>query len=128
METSWHSWAPVQPEKSRLLSAVLAPHCSGVGVAPQFSWRDLVRHGVVPDGEPLGRGEDAVMTLDVVSRPPDAVMSWLTVTSVLAKPTYPAALMLTPSAKRTQDRVEDRHCWEVIPCAGTSRWRTRPPA
>ena len=86
METSWQSWALVEPEKSRLLSAVLAPHCSGVGVAPQLSWATWFATASFHMASHWAAVRDAVMTLDGVRRPPDAVISWLTVTSVLAKP------------------------------------------
>ena len=36
-ETSWHSWADVEPLKSSALSAVLALHGFGVGDEPQLS-------------------------------------------------------------------------------------------
>ena len=114
METSWHSWALVEPEKSRLLSAVLAPHCSGVGVAPQFSWATWFATASFHMASHWAAVEDAVITLDAVSRPPDAVMSWLTVTSVLAKPTYPAELMLTPVPSVPSTASRTVTCWEVI--------------
>ena len=102
METSWHSWALVELEKSRLLSAVLAPHCSGVGVAPQFSWATWFATASFQIASHWAAVRDAVMTLDVVSRPPDAVMSWLTVASVLANPVYPAEVMLSRCSQCAQ--------------------------
>ena len=49
------------------------------------------------------------MTLEVVSNPPDAVMSWLMVTLVLASPSKPTAvtLALVPRALRSALRTED---------------------
>ena len=54
METSWHSEAEVRPEKSRLASAVLAPHGSGVGVAPQLSCATWFATASFQMREPLG--------------------------------------------------------------------------
>ena len=79
-ETSWHSSADVDPLKSSALSAVLALQGGGVGDEPQLSEPTSFATAslqMVSHWDPVS---DVVITLEVVSRPPDAVMSWLTVT------------------------------------------------
>ena len=79
METIWQSDADVDQLPSDV-SAVPALHGLGVGDEAQFScatWLATASFQMMDHSLP---GSDAVMTLDVVRRPPDAVISWLTVT------------------------------------------------
>ena len=48
------------------------------------------------------------MTFDVVNNPPDAVISWLRVTFVLASPSKPTAVTLALVPRVAEERVEDR--------------------
>ena len=72
------------------LSAVLAEQGDGVGVALQLSWATWFATAAFQIDCHVWPVSDVVMTLDVVSSVPDAAMSWLIVTLVLAKPAQPA--------------------------------------
>ena len=82
IDTSWHSLTVAIRRRSVSAQARGLPGVAGRRGRRRRATerRDLVRHGVAPDGEPLGRRQRRRHDIGVVRRPPDAVMSWLTVT------------------------------------------------
>ena len=65
---------------------MLALQAEGVGEEPQLSWATWLATASLQMASHWAPVSDVVITLEVVSRPPDAVISWLMVTYVLASP------------------------------------------
>ena len=59
---------------------------NGVGVLPQLTWATWLATALLQMDSHWEPSNEAVMTLELVKRPPEAVMSWLIVTLVLARP------------------------------------------
>ena len=80
IDTSLQSWTCVcadEPKSRALvpLSAEAAEHGAGVGVELQLSWATWLATAAFQMDCHWEAYREAVMTFDVVSRPPDAVMS-----------------------------------------------------